>query len=729
MERTQLSEPARFRIRNATVALLSLAFTYLFFLEYLPPIRRRVRLPFDLPAFHYPFVDYAFQALRHGRFPEWDPTIYSGMPFAANVQAALFYPGTWFVFLGSLGRDHISYQALEDMVLLHVWLAFLFTYVWLVRRLSPFAAACGAGVFAFGGYLLLSLQHLGVVVGYAWIPFGLSGVDEFDDTGDWRRLYKVALASAFAFLAGYTPTWAVSVFCLLAYAVFRRRALVCGLGCVAALVVSMLLSMIQLLPAMQLSAMREAEPRYGNGLRDPLYFLSYLVPNFWNFALSTDVHTNLGREYLYLGAPGILGLLLVVILRPKSSREWSAVPFVSLLAAVAVVVTNPAGLFWKLIEHSQLLTQVIRDFYFLAGLSVALAPLAAIGMDRLLARLHSSTFSATPSARSNAIAYGLSAALVLWSLRLLYAWRWDALEKGWASAVTVTVTLVLFLAGVILMSTTTGRARNVLVAVLLLSVGIDYKAQGTRKRFNASHDDPSYRSGEMPNLQSAVYRQLRANNSYRIAIDQGGPFAQQLRHFGLTTPQGFDPFLTSAYKKYTAGLVTYRSNWEFDLSPSQPGTLYAFGVRYFLTIEHNPNFKLLSSSPLYRLLEPSDSYIKTFERLDAKPPYGWVFNADTIGVRQLTWEPERREFQMNAAAGTFYLAEQWHTGWSATIDGSPAQLNRYPSPDGPFFSVMVPSGEHRVAFRFADPALRQGAWISAGTLLVFLLALRTKRRD
>src|SRR5262249_11708973 len=53
------------------VAAASLAFTYLFFLEYLPPIRR-VHIPFDLEEYHYPLADYAFQVLKQGRLPQWD---------------------------------------------------------------------------------------------------------------------------------------------------------------------------------------------------------------------------------------------------------------------------------------------------------------------------------------------------------------------------------------------------------------------------------------------------------------------------------------------------------------------------------------------------------------------------------------------------------------------------------------------------------------------------------
>ena len=81
------------RLRPSMVAAISLAFTYLFFFEYLPPFRR-VSLPYDLKAFHYTLADYAFQALRHGTIPKWDATVFCGLSFVGNPQAALFYPPT-----------------------------------------------------------------------------------------------------------------------------------------------------------------------------------------------------------------------------------------------------------------------------------------------------------------------------------------------------------------------------------------------------------------------------------------------------------------------------------------------------------------------------------------------------------------------------------------------------------------------------------------------------------
>ena len=88
-------------IRRYLVAALSFIFTYLFFIEYLSPLRQ-VHIPYDLQGFHYPLVDYAFQALKDGRFPEWDWTIYCGQSFVGNIQAALFYPPTWLLFAANI---------------------------------------------------------------------------------------------------------------------------------------------------------------------------------------------------------------------------------------------------------------------------------------------------------------------------------------------------------------------------------------------------------------------------------------------------------------------------------------------------------------------------------------------------------------------------------------------------------------------------------------------------
>src|ERR1044071_5647624 len=111
------------------VAAVSLIATCAFFLEYLPPFKR-VYLWSDIAGYHYPFQRYAFQRLKEGHIPLWDPSIYTGISFAGNTQAALFYPPTWLMFAAAWKLPRLPFKAVEVFTLAHVWVAFLLCYLW-----------------------------------------------------------------------------------------------------------------------------------------------------------------------------------------------------------------------------------------------------------------------------------------------------------------------------------------------------------------------------------------------------------------------------------------------------------------------------------------------------------------------------------------------------------------------------------------------------------------------
>ena len=150
--------------RGWRVPVGSFFFTLLFFAEYLRPLRR-VHIPSDLEGFHYPLAGYIFRSLKEGRLPEWDPSIYCGMSFAGNIQAALFYPPMWVAYLADWRLDHFNYSTLQAVMFAHVWIGFLLCFYWLRNfRLSVAACIFGGGVFAFSGYSMLQLQHFPNVI-------------------------------------------------------------------------------------------------------------------------------------------------------------------------------------------------------------------------------------------------------------------------------------------------------------------------------------------------------------------------------------------------------------------------------------------------------------------------------------------------------------------------------------------------------------------------------------
>ena len=701
-------------LRTRYVAAASFFFTVAFFFEY-TPLLRRVHIPFDLEGFHFPLADYAYQAIHQGRFPQWDPTIYSGLSFTGNIQAGLFYPPTWLMFAFNMGRSKLTYQGLEDLTLAHVWIAFLLCYIWLRHEKGLHTLACvlGASVFAFSGYMLMQLQHFGLVAGYAWMPLGFAGIDAADRLHRWRPLWKLAAASALCFLAGYPSTWVAFSICMFAYACARKRALRLAAQVTCALAGSLLLAAVQLLPALEASQAKVPEPKFGiaSGTKDPRYFISYFLPNYFDFGLDVPVETNLGQDYLYLGAPAFAGLALILIRRSFGGAGPPLAVFVTSL----LFVTNPFGALGNVIGRSTALAQVFSTYYFLAGVTAAVAVLAAIGLDYGLR----GTRKAPPrwfAATTITLSLG-------WSIRLALVWiDGKKFATRWLSGVDALAASILFVLLIVVFTGSSGFFRGCAAAALLILTAAEYKAFGTSKRFDATRGrlDIEYVLQPSPGLNAGVYQSLLQHPEYRSALDLTAPFPTDLRHTGLTTPQGFDPFIPEQYRILIEGISHFRTNREFDLNPDDGEALRLLGVRYFISSENGPLCSRLSSSPHFRLLQPADSYYKVFEYADSRPSFGWEEMDHEVELR--AWQPERRAFTVRSpSGGRFRLAEQFFPGWNATVDEIQVSIERC---HNAFQCIAVPPGQHRVEFRYHSRWLILGGIVSLCSILLLAKCIK-----
>jgi hypothetical protein len=145
----------------------------------------------DLASFLYPSYQFAARALHRGILPLWNPYLWGGAPFAADIQASLFYPINLLVFWLS---PSVSYRELMGLAIFHVWLAGAGTYlcfrhtVWLrpsqahdpaapdVQPAPPGAALIlppliGALAFMFSDYFIVHLGNLNLIAQAAWFPF------------------------------------------------------------------------------------------------------------------------------------------------------------------------------------------------------------------------------------------------------------------------------------------------------------------------------------------------------------------------------------------------------------------------------------------------------------------------------------------------------------------------------------------------------------------------------
>jgi hypothetical protein len=708
-------------IRTRFVAAFSLLFTALFFIEY-TPVLPRMQIPYDLESFHYPLADYAFQALKHGRLPQWDPTIYSGLSFADNITTALFYPPQWLMFALKWGSAKLSYRALEYLALAHVWLGFVMCYAWLHgrRKLHWLASILGAGCYAFGGYLMGQLQHLGMLAGYAWMPLAFLSIDEAWERGEWRPLWKLALASAMCLVGGYPPLWIVFALCSAAYALGRRGGLRLGWWTSAALACSLLFAAVALLPAWEATLLKIPELKYSatSGFQHPEYYLSFFIPNYFNFNLGVDPATIALRDYLYLGGVGLSGLALLLLRR----KFRDVAPLLALLLVSLLFLVNPTGFLGWAIEQTPL-AQVIVDWDFLAGVSAALAALAAFGIDYGL--------RPRPGKAPSWIVGAAVASALAWSVRLLIIWNGPGAAWGAKSAWDAIGGTVLCAALIYLYSRAERSLGWAVASMLILLAAADYKAFGTSKQFNGNPQKyfVSYIGATYPAMNAATFAVLQQHREYRWALLDFGPDPVKLRHFGFSTPQGFDPNLPAQYKNLIENSIDplgrFETNRMLVLNPDHVSTLRLLGVGYVIGAEQSPGYAQFLKNPDFRLMQPDDSYYKVFELIDPQPPFGWEDRAG--GSASVTeWQPERRGLRITSpGGGVFRLSEQFYPGWSARLDGAPVEIEQCHQA---FQCVPAGPGAHLLEFRYRARWLLPGAALSLSSMLLAMAFVRFRGR-
>ncbi|MBI2939634.1 MAG: YfhO family protein, partial [Chloroflexi bacterium] len=141
---------------------------------FLPPLLRRYVVSGDFTNQFYPFRHFATSEWWQGRVPLWNPYVFAGHPFLADVQTAVFYPVTWVTVLLN-GPGNLRFILLELEMALHFGLAATFAYLFgreLYGRRVP--AVLAALVFTFSGFLTsYPVQQLAMLETAVWLPLSL----------------------------------------------------------------------------------------------------------------------------------------------------------------------------------------------------------------------------------------------------------------------------------------------------------------------------------------------------------------------------------------------------------------------------------------------------------------------------------------------------------------------------------------------------------------------------
>lgn len=303
----------------------------------------------DMASFMYPVYSFVARALAAGELPLWNPYLYLGMPFAADVQTALFYPPNWPVFL-LLPR--LGYTALELFVIAHYVVGAATAYA-LARELAiPRLGAIAAGiVFAFSGFAVAHLGHVNMLATVVWLPLVMLLARRAVRRTSLGYGVLAALVVGLTFLAGHPQLFLYQTALALAFVVYdlllarpERDRLLKGLTLLAFVpALAVVLAGVQAVPSFEL--MRHsvrADISYAGSTEysvAPVGLVALVLPhffgpnaaNYWGYWGSTG---NLTEVYGYAGLIPLALAALAVFLRRD---RWTA--FFVGLAVLALILS------------------------------------------------------------------------------------------------------------------------------------------------------------------------------------------------------------------------------------------------------------------------------------------------------------------------------------------------------------------------------------------------------
>jgi uncharacterized membrane protein YfhO len=729
---------------------------------------------------------FAYENLAKGELPLWNPYIFSGTPFMAGMQSAIFYPLNFIFLLLDVP------SAVNLSIAIHCFLASLFTYCY-VRYIgiSHTGALLSAISFAYGTpyFLHIFAGHLSNLCTMIWLPLIFLAIELFLDKRQLRYAIWGGIALAMQILAGHIQYvfYSViisSIYFVLNVIVRRREGKTCFLlaGFSGLIVIGVLLSAVQLLPAWELTQNSAREGATYQWISQfslpPEGLITLLIPNFFGDNLVTP-YWGKSLQWEVSVYVGVIPLFLAVAACVFGAS--GKVKHVSLLAAAALLLA--LGKYTPLLL---ILYNYVPGFGMFRGLakfvfvfSFAVAVLAGWGADK------AATLAAAGDTKLKKFSYVLLAGAILSIVLSLITTFFD--KYRWAPMVASYVTsetwyyqpppitnefvqgsintalhslfrscFIAILLAVLLWawSTTKNRLNRLVPAILVGLTSLDLWLFGAP--YLVSFDPQQLRvDGD---LKSFLSRDLEP---FRIATP-----VDRLLNVGMSEGiegvGGYEPLMVKRYSEILSlaeGRPIEKRVVVARIEKFSP-LLNLLNVKYYVVaapdqriqpeiepvfqnsnykIYHNP-YALPRSFVVHevRVVEEPREVLRQMGNPGFNPTLTAIVEEKVESlpsdVNTQSSPPSFVERSLNRVlleatldrAGLLVLADVFYPGWKCFVDGKETNIYRA---NYVMRGIFVPAGRHRVEFRYEPLSFKVGVVLSLASLILaagFLIRHRVK---
>jgi len=753
-----------------------------------PVLFRGQALFWGTPSLQFvPWWWQAWQGLRQGALPLWNPNSGLGAPLAANYQAAFFYPPNWllFGFAGLGGPPAIAWGytllALAHLIWAGLGMALLLrglSFRWLGQVIGGLA-------FGLSGYIVARLGFFSMVWVAAWLPWVIYFADQIASprhrlVGESENRFFVSIklvgCLTMQLLAGHAQLAWYSL--LLAGMWITAGALRAGgirhilramASLAAAAVMAAGLASVQLIPTfeyLQLSP-RADEFSYENAivysfwpwrfitLLSPDFFGSPALGDYWGYASYWEDHLYAGLLPLLLALATFIILLRGLWLRRRDGR-WPLLIFLWILLPVSFILAlgNNTPVFPFLYRWAPTFDMFQAPARYLVWAAFAIPLLAAVGTEHWRCPTGRGLYwFRLVTAGAFAVTLGAGLAWIFMRDINLTFIRATALTGMWGLGIGL-LTLVIPLAqrhnkirlweyGVLIW---------LLADLLVTGWGLN---PGVRLSFYGEQTQklPTAETGQRIYLSSTEeyalkFRRFLRFTDFRPLEDWRAMRAALIPNLnlldGVASTSNFDPLVTGRYARWMMELDTLqpeaRKGW---LALMNVGLIEHIDGRTESGVRFDPvpgaqRWRWYSCAQPAENSEDAWSVIQT--ELQASPradraviletadePGAGCFDDSLAVVELIEDRPDRVALRADVSgAGWLVLADSWYPGWVAKVNGRPAAV--YPA-DTLFRAVYLAPGAHDIEFLYHPTGFYFAALFSILVLLLMIVVYRVQIVD
>jgi hypothetical protein len=694
---------------------------------------------YDVYAAHYPNLIYALRALEEGHGLLWNRLQNCGQPFIPSTLVGLFYPLHWLFLWVPLDAGF------SVLAVVHVTIGGLGAYL-LSRELGVSwpASLCGAWGFALSGIALsiAGWQATGILGVYVWTPVALWLCERMLRRPSFGAGVGLAGVLAVQLLPGYPQlnlfTYQLIGLRVLYELVLRPRDTARLLPAFAvALALAPLLAAAQLIPMAEF-----ARESVRSDALSPDDIRSPMTMTWVEFRRLLAERGPPGAGSTFTGlALALAGPALLHPTRRRAAVFWLAA------AALFFALSFDNWLF-DVYQRLPMGRAFRHNDRFLFSAAFALAVTGAIGADALMQPTR------VPRSRAARLALALVPGVaVLWAVSPsgVWAFEWALVAAAAAAAApplrrfAVAIVPALLLANLVWVNRTPFFS--------FVDGAVFYRHAEAFAMAPVTLQDRVYVNGKL--LDYGLSRKTGSVFGVPVVDDYEPQTSRRFAELVYKLVHGprFELPNLRGFMFGTAGMASSRPLldlmaarwWIVDRSEDRRGSVLAaknlrpvweqgdiavYENRFALPRAFYVAQAIVIPDPQAALtaLAAGSQDPRRFAALEALPADGFLGEAPgaTGSARIASDRSEEVVVETQAsAAGFLFLSDQLYPGWSATVNGAPAEILRA---NHAFRLVRVPAGASTVVFRYRPRSVWAGLAVSAGTVALVLVASLVRLR-